>query len=150
MKIYVASSWRNDSQPAIVEALRSAGHDVYDFRHPEPGNDGFRWSDIDPGWRDWAPWQYSQALKHPIAKRGFALDMNALKACDACVYVLPCGRSASLELGYAVGAGKYTAAILADGEPELMLAMVDLVALSVDDVLVWLDAVRRVVDGGAA
>ena len=34
MKIYVASSWRNERQPDVVQALRNAGHDVYDFRHP--------------------------------------------------------------------------------------------------------------------
>lgn len=31
MKIYVASSWRNPSQQTVVQALRGAGHDVYDF-----------------------------------------------------------------------------------------------------------------------
>ena len=32
MKVYVASSWRNERQQEIVRALREAGHDVYD--HP--------------------------------------------------------------------------------------------------------------------
>ena len=36
-KIYVASSWRNPHQPAIVEELRVAGHEVYDFRNPPGG-----------------------------------------------------------------------------------------------------------------
>lgn len=34
MKIYVASSWRNLLQPAVVHVLRRCGHDVYDFKHP--------------------------------------------------------------------------------------------------------------------
>ena len=33
-KIYVASSWRNEYYPEVVEKLREAGHEVYDFRNP--------------------------------------------------------------------------------------------------------------------
>ena len=47
MKIYVASSWRNERQPEVVRCLRQRGHEVYDFRHPTPGDFGFRWSEID-------------------------------------------------------------------------------------------------------
>src|SRR6266851_4777728 len=97
MNLYVASSWRNTLQPSIVALLRQAGHDVYDFRHPAPGNEGFRWEEIDPAWQQWSPQQYREALKHPIARAGYALDMTALRACDACVLVLPSGRSASYE-----------------------------------------------------
>lgn len=121
MKVYVASSWRNTLQPAIVSIFRDAGHDVYDFKNPAPGNDGFRWTAIDPEWQDWTPEQYREALNHPIARAGFALDMDALKACDACVLVLPSGRSASFEFGWAIGAGKKGAVVMLDKcEPELM------------------------------
>lgn len=41
MKIYVASSWRNERQPEVVEHLRSFGYEVYDFRNPAPGDTGF-------------------------------------------------------------------------------------------------------------
>ncbi len=37
MKLYVASSWRNKEQPVVVEMLRQAGHEVYDFRAPHLG-----------------------------------------------------------------------------------------------------------------
>ena len=37
MKLYIASSWRNAHYPAVVEALRGAGFDVYDFRNPGLG-----------------------------------------------------------------------------------------------------------------
>ncbi len=46
-KIYVASSWRNKYYPEVVEALRAAGHEVYDFRNPPHGGAGFHWTDID-------------------------------------------------------------------------------------------------------
>ena len=121
MNLYVASSWRNTLQPSIVALLRQAGHDVYDFRHPAPGNEGFRWEEIDPAWQQWSPQQYREALKHPIARAGYALDMTALRACDACVLVLPSGRSASYEFGWAIGAGKRGAIVMFEAcEPELM------------------------------
>jgi hypothetical protein len=121
MKIYVASSWRNLLQPAIVSLLRSCGHEVYDFRNPAPGNNGFAWAAIDPDWQKWTPKQYRTALEHPIAAQGFEFDINALRACDACVLVLPSGRSASWEFGWALGNGKNGAVVMFEAcEPELM------------------------------
>lgn len=121
MKIYVASSWRNHLQPAIVLALRKCGHDVYDFRNPAPGNKGFAWSSIDPNWESWTAEEYRAALQHPIAVGGYKLDIDALRACDACVLVLPSGRSASWEFGYAMGQGKRGYVVQLDKiEPELM------------------------------
>lgn len=121
MKIYVASSWRNLIQPAVVSVLRKAGHDVYDFKNPAPGNHGFAWSEIDPDWKDWTPEQYRDALEHPIAKAGFDCDMQALRDCDACVLVLPSGRSSSWEFGWAIGAGRQGAVVMLEAcEPELM------------------------------
>jgi nucleoside 2-deoxyribosyltransferase len=108
MNIYVASSWRNDTQQAVCRLLRAAGHDVYDFQNPAPGNTGFAWADINPNWRAWSFNQFCASLRHPIAADAFRFDRDALRACDACVLVLLCGRSAHLELGYAVGAGKAT------------------------------------------
>lgn len=141
MKIYVASSWRNGYQQAVVARLREAGHDVYDFRNPASGSTGFGWRQIEPGWLEWTPEQFRKALEHPIAREGFRLDMEALKAADLCVLVLPCGRSAHLELGYARGAGARTAVLMPEqSEPELMYRMVDLVALDVEEIVDWIKA----------
>lgn len=121
MKIYVASSWRNALQPSIVNVLRRSGHDVYDFREPAPGVTGFAWSEIDPNWQQWTPAEYRDALQHPIAADGYRHDIDALNACDACVLVLPSGRSASWEFGYAMGAGKRGSVVMFEAcEPELM------------------------------
>lgn len=121
MNIYVASSWRNSLQPAIVHILRRLGHDVYDFRNPKAGDTGFNWREIDPEWQNWTPAQWRDALKHPIAERGYESDITALRACDAVVFVLPCGRSASWEFGYAMGQGKKGYVVALDKtEPELM------------------------------
>lgn len=107
--IYVASSWRNEHQQGVVRLLRDHGFAVYDFRNPSPGDNGFGWSEIDGGHESWDFGTYHACLAHPIAEKAFASDMYALENCDACVLVLPCGRDAHLELGFARGAGKYTA-----------------------------------------
>jgi hypothetical protein len=126
MKIYVASSWRNSYQPGVVEFLRRMGHDVYDFKNPIEGDHGFHWTAIDPNWNGWDRRGYIEALKNPTAEAGFAKDMDALKACDACVVVGPCGRSAHLEFGWAVGAGRKSVVYLPEEqEPELMYKMAD-------------------------
>ena len=120
-KIYVASSWRNLLQPEIVALLRQCGHTVYDSLHPTPTSCGFNWSEIDLNWQNWTPAEYRQALEHPRAREGFAHDMTALRSCHVCVLVLPSGRSASLEFGWAVGHGKQGAVVMFDAcEPELM------------------------------
>ena len=141
MKVYVASSWRSPHQPDVVLALRAAGHEVYDFRNP-PTRSGFAWSDIDPDWQSWTVAEYVHALDHPLAMAGFKSDMDALRWCDACVYVLPCGRSASMELGWAVGAGKLTIALLDDAEPELMIKMVDHICTHLGEVIQFLGGSR--------
>ncbi len=123
MKIYVASSWRNTLQSSVVTALRAAGHDVYDFRNPEPGDHGFSWRQCATPEQLKDPRRFrDEVLTHPIARSGYAKDMNALQAADATVLVLPCGRSAHLELGIATGAGQRTIVLLDDpiSEPELM------------------------------
>lgn len=125
MKIYVASSWRNEHQPEVVARLRQAGHEVYDFRNPAEGNNGFGWRQIDDNWQGWSPEKFKAALSHPVAIEGFRFDFDAMKWAEACVMVLPCGRSASLEAGWFVGAGRPLYILLAEGEPELMFKLAE-------------------------
>lgn len=47
----------------------------------------------------------SSVPQHPFAEEDIKNDMDALVAV---VSVIPCGRSARLELGYATGGGKLT------------------------------------------
>lgn len=120
-RIYVASSWRNKYYVDVVERLRAAGHEVYDFRNPPHGGTGFHWTDIDPDAPNWTFPQYTQGLTHPKAERQFAADLQALKWADTCVLVLPCGRSAHTEAGWIAGAGKKVIAYIPEMvEPELM------------------------------
>lgn len=148
-RIYVASSWRNTEHPVVVEMLRQRGHEVYDFRNPRPGDHGFAWSEIDPSWEGWTPWRFRQLLDDPIAVNGFASDFAAMEWADTFVLVLPCGRSAHLEAGWAVGAGKPTALLLHEDkfEPELMYRMAALIACDLNEVADWLDGLPPTVGG---
>lgn len=119
--VYVASSWRNLLQPGIVAVLRSAGMTVYDFHHPAPDDEGFSWKSIDGGWQSWSPAQWREALRHPIAQRGYANDRRGMDGSECCVLVLPSGRSAHMEAAFMAAQGKpvYTLA-LEPVEPDLM------------------------------
>lgn len=83
MRIYLASSWRNKSYPSVLAALRAVGHHVYDWRESVEVTDfGLE------------------------AHEAFERDMRFLVAADAVVLLLPAGRSAHLEAGYAAALEK--------------------------------------------
>ena len=134
--IYVASSWRNEYYPEVVAKLREVGHDVYDFRNPPSGDPGFKWSSVSEGYMDWTPEQYRENLNHPKAVRQFGNDIEAMEACDACVIVLPCGRSAHTEAGWFAGRGKRVLAYIPEKqEPELMYKLFSGVCCSMEELI---------------
>ena len=138
-RIYVASSWRNAYYPEVVRVLREAGHEVYDFRNPPHGGNGFRWTDIDKNAPNWNFDQYAEGLHHPKAERQFQADLEALEWADTCVLVLPCGRSAHTEAGWIKGAGKKTIVYIPEmEEPELMYKLFDAVVDSLERILMEL------------
>ncbi|HUW32601.1 MAG TPA: hypothetical protein VM223_13405 [Planctomycetota bacterium] len=136
-KIYIASSWRCPHYRKVLEAVRSAGFDCYDFQNTKSA---FNWSQIDPEWRDWNVREYINGLDHPLAMRGFESDFRALQEADACVLVLPCGRSAHLELGWCTGVGKFTMILILDGatEPELMYRAAHRICRTIGEVVLTL------------
>ena len=134
-RIYLASSWHNPYQPWMVDALRQAGHQVYDFRNP-PHSSGFAWHEIGLPLPCTASDYRNALLTHPRAAQGFNADFSAMRWADTCLLVLPCGRSAHLELGWMAGAGKRTLILTEDGqEPELMALLADRICISFDEVL---------------
>lgn len=133
-RVYVASSWRNPHQPWIVDLLRMDGHDVYDFRNP-PHSTGFSWAEIGLEIPCTAEDYRNALLTHPRAAQGFMADFAAMRWADTGLLVLPCGRSAHLELGWMAGAGKRTLILTQDcEEPELMALLADKICLSPDEV----------------
>jgi hypothetical protein len=132
MKIYVASSFKNRFQPFVVEHLRLAGHEVYDFRTAA----AFSWSSIDENWRDWNVKTYMEALVHPLSNIGFTSDINGVNWCDACVLVLPCGLSAGIEAGIIHGSNRPVICYVPElREAELMVKAFTLVTENFSEVL---------------
>lgn len=147
MKIYVASSWRNNIQPTIVKIVRDMKHEVYDFKNPSEGDHGFHWSEIDPTWKTWNSGEFKAALNHELAKKYFAQDMKALIQANATLLVMPCGRSAHLELGVAVGRGQRTAIYMPQNdpaEPELMYKMAGNILTSFEEVSSWAKSLHNI------
>ena len=137
--VYVASSWRCDRHPVVVAALRAVGIDCYDFKNDEGAQ--FHWSEVGVNSEVENVADYRAALGMDRAVAGFNSDFNALKRASHCLLVLPCGRSAHLELGWAVGAGTPTAILLEPNllvtPPELMYKMVDHLFTGLPQVMDW-------------
>ena len=97
---------------------------------------GSRWTDIDENAPNWTFEQYAEGLSHPLAERQFKADLDALEWADACVLVLPCGRSAHTEAGWMAGRGKKVVVYIPKmEEPELMYKLFDAVVDNLDDLL---------------
>jgi nucleoside 2-deoxyribosyltransferase len=139
-KIYLASSWRNQQQPSVVAALREAAHEVYDFRNPHPGKRGFAWSAVDPNFATWSVQQFIAGLDTPVAQKSFEADLDALDWADTCILLLPCERSAHLELGYCIGRGKRSIIVLSESgfRAELMYRLADVLVTDIDELLATL------------
>jgi hypothetical protein len=155
MKVYVASSWRNLLYDGVIATLRAANLDLYDFKNP-PNSTGFSWQQVggqplymhNTGQGAETAENYLRMIGHPRAVEGYHSDIDALLESDTVVLVLPCGRSAHLELGIAVGAGKRTAILLTETlEPELMYKAVDFMTTSVGELLVWLGVEYELLTG---
>lgn len=139
LKIYLATSWKNAFYEDVLIRLRKLGYEVYDFKE-----NGFSWDKVEV--TGTGVLQYVEGLRNPIAKKSFKMDMEALEECDVCIQLQPCGSSACLELGYAVGAKKHTAILLMGiREPELMLDMADHIILKMEVLEAWLDCIDTIV-----
>lgn len=126
MKIYVASSWRNTHYDIVIKALGNHGYDVWNWRQPPTGGEGFSWQQVGvhdyqhgqkysvPAWRN--------MLRTPVAQAGFASDLAGMNWCDVGVLLHPAGRSAHLEAGWIAGRGKPVHVLCPEHiEPDLMV-----------------------------
>ncbi len=128
--IYVASSHKNTIQPGVVRRLRAEGHEVFDFRNPawksgEAQEPAAPLPRAFPGVPAWTALLAKAAHRSPSAQSVLRTDMAALEKADTLVLVLPCGRGAHQELGWAIAKNKRIYILLADGEaPDLMHGMI--------------------------
>lgn len=144
-RIYLASSWRNKFHSGARDALRLAGHEVYDFKSVEPMVCGgpaptaFAWAEIDKYHAEWRPRTYRQHLTGSArASQGYLGDFRGMEWADTCVMLLPCGRSAHIEAGYMRGRGKRLIIAYHDDsregfEPDLMYLLADHITIGWDE-----------------
>lgn len=132
MNIYLASSRRNTHFDSMLRTLRGFGFEVYNFKD---ANAAFAWESCGVGSSmQWDPSTRRQALRSEEACDAFANDRNAIEDCDALVMVMPCGRSAHLELGYAAGIGRpvFVYDPAGNEEPELMIKFAEIFSTPVE------------------
>ncbi len=135
--IYLASSWRNPAHDAVLQILKVAGLDVYNYRET---NASFHWREIDPEWESWNFTEYLIALSSRKAFNAFGYDMAGLISVDTLILIEPSGISSHIELGWAVGRGLKVAIYYSEDNPnpELMTKMADYHTNSMMDLLDWL------------
>jgi hypothetical protein len=150
--IYVASSWRNPHYGGVLDALEQWNIKYYDWRDEE----GFHWSDVFgvmelpmtaaevthrkvEHWTEPIPvWVFDQALQHPLAEAGFQRDLQNLYVAEALIMLLPCGKSAHLEAGFAAALKKPTAIYAKEPiQPELMYGMFGEIFEDITELMGW-------------
>ena len=100
--IYIVGSLRNPNIPKVASTLRDYNLEVFDdwYAAGPEADDHWRTYELNRGRT------YEEALAGRAATNTFRYDQRNLDRCDACVLVLPAGKSGHLELGYFIGCGK--------------------------------------------
>jgi len=131
MKIYLASSWKNNG--AVLEMaslLREEGH-IVDAFCEEDRVISFNWSELfaamDTEGCDITEYDARDMMDHWMVQDAFMYDKQQLELADAVIMMLPCGRSSHMEAGYAVGMGKklYIVGGFEKGEFDVMYGFAD-------------------------
>lgn len=141
-KIYVASSWKNEGEVQYIAALlRHAGHDVDDFTDASDGRYVFDYRDLG----DIQQYDARSFLQTEQAQKAFQEDRKWIDWADGVLLLLPAGRSAHLEAGYAKGKGKFVIIyqdVFPPGEFDVMYGFADLVTEEFQSVLAFLQTYR--------
>lgn len=107
MRIYIATSWKNEKLAnTVASALRLDGHDVDCFCDPSSGRFIFHWRELFGCEEDRMKFDAVSFLNDDRVRRAFTEDRGWIDWSDAVVMIHPCGKSAHLEAGYAKGKGK--------------------------------------------
>lgn len=137
MKIYVASSWGNKKQEAVVTLLREDGHEVHDFHAPYGVElPGVAFCEhVSGAWRNWGSKRFVEELGNKAVQPAYEAEFHALVGADVCLLLNESGRSAHLQAGFARGRGIRTIILVQDGDrPRLMYKLANEVMTTVDEV----------------
>lgn len=114
ISVYLIGALKNSRIPEIGNLLRNEDYDVMDeWFTPGP--------EADTNWQAYERIRgrsYAEALKGRAATNIFFFDRSYIDLSDFVVLVMPAGKSAMLELGYARGRGKKTFVFLDGAEPD--------------------------------
>lgn len=143
MNIYIASSWKNEIEVRRLAAfLRASGFEADDFTDDSHGRYVFHYSEL--GMLE--EHDAISFLGHEQAQRAFQEDRKMIDWADAVVLLLPAGRSAHLEAGYAKGSGKKLVIYqpqFPKGEFDVMYGFADLMTTDIDYVVQFLHRLER-------
>lgn len=146
MKIYLASSWKNEEiVREWAKSLVPCGHQVDAFCDPNIGRYVFHYSEIgDPETLDAISF-----LTDERTQKAFAEDKKWIDWADVCLLILPAGKSAHLEAGYAKGQGKTLIIWQAEypkGDFDVMYGFADLITDSGAAVLDFLHQMNQLAE----
>ena len=97
MRIYIASSWRNQhAVEMLTEMIRAKGHEVLSFIE----------NNFDEGWDFNNPMPFEEWVQTDNAQRSFEYDTNGATQSDLIIYISPSGTDAWAEVGAAWASGK--------------------------------------------
>lgn len=140
MKIYLASSWKNAALVKnIKERLEAEGNEVDAFCDTSAGRFVFSFDQL--------PANISEhnaisIFNFPPVNRAFQEDKKWLDWSEATLLILPAGKSAHLEAGYAKGQGKRLVIYQEDfpnGEFDVMYGFADLITDDINEVVEYFD-----------
>lgn len=107
MKIYIASSWKNQHAVEMLTALlRERGHEVLSFVENNYGE----------GHSAKKPMDFEQWIHTEQADRSFEYDTHGATESDLVIYISPSGKDAAAECGMAWAKGIPIFALYAKGE----------------------------------
>ena len=126
MKIYIASSWRNQhGVEMLTKLLRDNGHEVISW--------------IENNYDEWhgvAKFDFEKWVHTEKAMQSFIFDTEGATKCDLLIYYSPCGKDACAEMGAAWASGVPIIGLYAKGEDlGLMRKMVTKWHDSIKDIL---------------
>jgi len=147
-RIYLASNFKNRDYPAILAALRDAGHQCFDFGSDDNASAfGSDQGYVDPNWAKFTPDTIRTYLTtEPTAVACFNRDHNALRWASVVVGIYPAGISGTAEVFWAAGQGKRTIIYLGSGSRgELMFGLLghQNIVTSIPELLALLNKRRR-------
>lgn len=137
-RIYLASSWKNADKVKYIKGLLvSNGFEVDAFC--DPSTDRFVFGfDLLP---DISNMNAQTVLKEPIVQKAYKEDKRWLDWAGTVILILPSGKSAHLEAGYAAGAGKRLIIYQEEfpkGEFDVMYGFADLVSSEFQEIIRYL------------